>query len=337
MWVARKTLMQEPPSGEPSCRRWLLAKKPVRSLCVVACLLTLTGPCGCRVLRRNDTREVSTVRQFSLRGWDALEQRKFADAESLFVEALRQSSNDDRAQWGISEVLWERGERTEATRHMAKAVELSGANPDLLVRLGQMYLEQDDLDRAAAQADAVLRSHRSNPAAWALKADVLRGRKQYAAAIDAYHRALIYRPDWPDVQVTVAQLYRLSNRPQRALATLDRLSDQRSATQVPPRAFLLRAQSLADLGQHEAALLCLRQTAPILAADQSALLVEFAQVQYQLGDLLAARQSLARALKDAPESTTALALQARLDEAFAQSGGVGSNVTVRTVSAPARQ
>lgn len=327
--------MQEPPSGEPGCARGLLATAPLRSLCAVACLAVLACSCGCRVLRRSDTKDLSTARQFSLRGADALQQRKFSDAESLFVEALRQSPSDERAQWGFSEVLWERGERVEATKHMAKAVELSGANPDLLVRLGQMYLEQDDFDRAAEQADAALRGHRNNPAAWALKGDVLRCRGQHAEAIDAYHRALIYRPDWPEVQVTVAELYRMSNRPQRALATLDRLGDQRSATQVPPRAFLLRAQSLADLGQHETALLCLRQVAPMIAPDQTALLVEFAQTQYQLGDLLEARQSIARALQHAPESKNALALQARLDEAFAQNGGAKPKVPVRSVSGPA--
>lgn len=325
--------MQEPPSGESGCACRLLHSAAVRSLCAAACLLILASPCGCRVLRRNDTKDLSTARQFSLRGADALQQRKFSDAESLFVEALRQSPGDERAQWGFSEVLWERGERAEATKHMAKAAELSGANPDLLVRLGQMYLEQDDFDGAAAQAEAALRGHRNNPAAWALKADVLRCRGQHAEAIDAYHRALIYRPDWPEVQVTVASLYRLSNRPQRALATLDRLSDQRSATQIPPRAFLLRAQSLADLGEREAALLCLRQAAPTLAPDHTALLLEFARAQYELGDLLEARQCIARALKQEPASKEALALQARLDEAFARNGG--PSVPVRTVSGPA--
>lgn len=57
-------------------------------------------------------------------------------------------------------------------------------------------------------------------------------------AISCYQRALFYRPDWPEVQVTVAELYRSTQRPQRALATLDRMADKRSETQVPPRAYL---------------------------------------------------------------------------------------------------
>lgn len=162
----------------------------------------------------------------------------------------------------------DRGELADATKHMGKAVELSnanpelGANPDLLVRLGQMYLDQNNLDLALSQAEAALKSHRNNPAAWALKGDVLRRRGELNSSIDCYQRALIYRPYWPEVQVTVAELYRASNRPQRTLATLDRLCDQSSQSQIPPRAFLLRGQALAALGERDAALLCLRQAAP---------------------------------------------------------------------------
>ncbi len=126
---------------------------------------------------------------------------------------------------------------------MTKAVALSGSNPDLLVRLGQMHLELGDFTRAGENADAALRSRRADPTAWALKADIYRGVGRTEEAIDCYQRAMVYRPDWPEVQVTVAELYRLTNRPQRALATLDRMSDQRSETQVPPRTYLVRSQA----------------------------------------------------------------------------------------------
>jgi Tfp pilus assembly protein PilF len=293
----------------------------IRWACVLAWGVLLVSGGGCRVLRSRDTKDLSVARQLSLRGADALQQRKYSDAESLFVEALHQSPSDERAQWGFSEVLWQRGEREQATKHMAKAVELSGSNPDLLVRLGQMYLEQEDYTRAAQQADLALRTHRNNHAAWALKGDVLRRRGELSASIECYHRALIYRPDWPEVQVTVAELYRLSNRPQRALATLDRLTDQRSEAQIPPRASLLRGQALADLGQQEAASMCLRQAAPHLPADQSQLLYEFAQTQYRLGDLVEAQLCLQRALQSDPANTAALKLQHDIGEAFARHTG----------------
>ncbi len=300
------------------------------TLCIA--LLSVTNLSGCRALSSRDTRVLSSARQLSLRGAEALQQRRYTDAESLFVEALRQSPNDERAQWGYSEVLWHLDERQLATAHMQQAVILSGANPDLLVRLGQMYLEQENFQMAEEQAEAALKSHRKNPSAWSLKADVLRCKGDLNGAITCYQLALINRPDWPEVQVTLAELYRLTDRPRRALATLDRMTDQRSDTQIPPRAFLLRGQALADLGQREAALVCLRQAAPRISPDQSDLLYEFAQTQYQLGDLVEARLCLGRALQKNPESASALQLQSEIEQLFERPGT--PNVPAVTVSSP---
>lgn len=298
----------------------------MRSFCVIICLALVVWLTGCRVLRNRDTRDLTTARQLSLRGADLLELRKYSDAESLFVEALRQSPGDERAQWGFAEVLWERGEREQATKHMARAVELSGSNPDLLVRfnpdwsvrLGQMYLELGRVDLATEQAELVLRSHRNNSAAWALKAQGLRSNGDLDSAISAYHRALIYRPDWPEVQLAVAELYRMTNRPHRALATIDRLCDQHTGSQLPSRTHLLRGQALADLGETNAARLCLRQASPSLPQNQPAVLLEFAAMQKQLGDLVEARLCVSRVLRTEPNNPLAIQIQTELDELFAQ-------------------
>lgn len=262
------------------------------------------------------------ARSLSLRGFESLQQQKYEDAESLFVEALRRSTNDERAQWGYAEVMWQRGQHQAAIEHMSKAVELSGPNPDLynpdlLVRLGQMYLEQGDLVRAREKAEAALRARRHDPTAWALKGDVHRGNSEIEEAICCYQRAMVYRPDWPEVQVTVAELYRQTARPQRALATLDRMADQRSENQLPPRSYLVRSQALADMGEREAAMICLRSAAGRLAPDQSELLYQFAEQQMQLGDLTEARVCLGRALQRDPNHSAAQHLQMELDRQFA--------------------
>ncbi len=113
------------------------------------------------------------------------------------MEALRRCPNDERAQWGYAEVLWERDHQAEAVEHMTKAVALSGSNPDLLVRLGQMHLELGDFTRAGENADAALRSRRADPTAWALKADIYRGVGRTEEAIDCYQRAMVYRRTGP--------------------------------------------------------------------------------------------------------------------------------------------
>lgn len=272
---------------------------------------------GCHSLRPGQhARELLTARQLSLRGADALQQQKWSDAESLFSEALRHSSSDDRAQSGFAEVLWQRQQAAEAIKHMALAAELSGGNPDYLVRLGQMYFEQNDFDRAAAQADAALRGHRHHVDAWTLKADVLRRQGEFDQAIEFYHRALIHRPDSPSAQIALAELYRATSRPQRALATLERLADRRSTDEVPPRAWLLKGQALADLGSYNEAVNCLREAARSTAKDQTPLLIELAQTQFQLGDIVDARICLGQALQRDPHNPHALALQKQLDQSF---------------------
>jgi predicted Zn-dependent protease len=210
-------------------------------------------------LRANrQTRELTAARQMSLRGAEALQQKKYGDAESLFSEAIRQSPADERAQSGYAEVLLQKGQVQAATEHMTKAVETSGGNPDLVVRLGQMHLEQGELSSALVQADLALRNQRTHAGAWALKGDVLRQQRQLQDALDCYHRSLIYHSDAPQVQIALAEIYRQMGRPQRALATLNNLADHHSPELVPPRAWLLKGQALADLGEDAEAKRCLR-------------------------------------------------------------------------------
>ena len=295
-------------SNLSSCCRRLV----VIALCAY-CLL------GCRALRANrQTRELTAARQLSLRGAEALQQKKYGDAESLFSEAIRQNPADERAQSGYAEVLLERGQVQAATEHMTKAVETSEGNPDLVVRLGQIYLEQGELPRAIEQADLALQYQRTHAGAWALRGDVLRQQRHLQAALDCYHRSLIYHSDAPQVQIALAEIYRQLGRPQRALATLDHLADHHSPELIPPRAWLLKGQALADLGEDAEALRCLRLATQYAGETQSGLLLELASAQYGCGDLAEARLCLGRVLRHEPNNPSALHLQSQLDQSFVQ-------------------
>jgi predicted Zn-dependent protease len=254
----------------------------------------------------------------SLRGAEALQQKKYGDAETFFSEAIRQSPADERAQAGYAEVLRQKGQVQSATEHMTSAVEISGGNPDLVVRLGQMHLEQGELPLALAQADLALRNQRTHAGAWALKGDVLRQQRQLQDALDCYHRSLIYRADAPQVQIALAEIYRQLDKPQRALATLNNLADHHSPEQIPPRAWLLKGQALADLGEDAEATRCLRLATQYAGESQCGLLLELASAQYDCGDLAEARLCLGRVLRQEPTNPSALQLQSQLDQSFVQ-------------------
>lgn len=274
---------------------------------------------GCRALRANrQNRELTAARQMSLRGAEALQQKKYADAESLFSEAIRQSPVDERAQSGYAEVLLQKGQVQAAAEHMKKAVETSGGNPDLVVRLGKMHFEQGQLASALEQADLALRNQRTHAGAWALKGDVLRQQRQLREALDCYHRSLIYQSDAPEVQIALAEIYCQIDRPQRALATLNNLADNHSPEQIPPRAWMLKGQALASLGEDAEAKRCLRLASQYAAESQSGLLLELASAQYCCGDLAEARLCLGRVLQHDPSNPSALRLQSQLDQSFVQ-------------------
>ncbi len=290
---------------------------PVRWLLCAAILVCLCGSSGCRSMGSNRrTKELSAARQRSLQGTDEMQQKNWSEAERLFSEALRRSQADERAQWGMAEVLYQRGEFETAIAHMDAAARLSGENPDLLVRLGEMHLQAGRLDEAQANASQALQGNRQCAAAWALRGQALRQRQQLNDALQSYHRALICQPNNPTVQLEIAELYRELQRPQRALATLDRMVDAQAGETVSARAWMLRGQALADLGQRKDAQHCLNMAAEKASDSDIALLVQLAQSQFDAGELAEARICLGRVLQHDPGNAEALAIQVEVGKRF---------------------
>jgi len=292
-------------------------RQQVRGMLCVAIALCLFDSVGCRSIGSNRrTKELSAARQRSLQGTDEMQQKNWPEAERLFSEALRRSQSDERAQWGMAEVLYQRGEFATAIAHMEAAARLSGENPDLLVRLGEMHLQAGRLEEAQANASQALQGNRQCAAAWALRGQVLRQRQQHSEALQSYHRALICQPNNPAVQLEIAELYRELQRPQRALATLDRMGDAQAGANVSARAWLLRGQALADLGQRKDAQHCLNMAAGKASDSDITLLVQLAQSQFDAGELAEARICLGRVLQQDPGNAEALAIQAEVGKRF---------------------
>lgn len=285
--------------------------------CLGVLLLIVVGQIGCRSLQTSrHTRNLTDARQLSLRGAGLLQQQNYTEAGPLFSEALRHSTADERAQWGMAEVHWQNGDQQQAIQHMSQATILSGRNPDLIVRLGEMHLEAGQLDAAFTQAEAALEINRQHAQAWALRAQVLRQQGQSEQALECYQRALIHNADDTDTRVALAEIYHQLGRPQRALATLDQLADSRPTEAIPAEAWILKGQAFAALGEQPDAQHCLRQAAACSEAGDPELLLKLAELQYRAGDLAEARVCLGRALQQNPQNGRALALQAQLDQSF---------------------
>ncbi len=275
------------------------------------------GTVGCRVLRqRGADQQMAGARQLSLRGADALDRDRFQDAELLFSEALQCCPTDERAHWGYAQTLWQKGSKQEAIRHMQEAIRISGTDPEYMVRLGEMYLSIGDLPNAAQQAQLAISEDHRNPQAWSLLGDTHRSMKNWEQALTCYQRAMLLQPDYPEVQLATADIYRQLGRPQRALATLDRMVDLHPTEHSKPESLMVRGLALADMGHQREALAVLNRAAdkmPLENVDQH---VQLATAQYRLGDLVQARMSLGKALQASPAHAEAKRLQSTLDLSF---------------------
>lgn len=280
-------------------------------------LLIAFGGTGCRSLRsQRHIQKLSEARVLSLEGASHLEQENYQEARTLFSEALKHSPEDERAHWGMAEVLWKQGEFTPAAQHMAQATSISGENPDLLVRLGEMYLSEGSLPEALDQAERALARNRQHPEAWALKGQILRAQNELEESLECYLRALSYKPNNPSSRVALAEIYNVMGRPQRALATLDKLADDQSAELIPAKAWLQKGQAWSILGQTADAKKCWRHAALCANDSETDLLLELAKIQYSAGELAESRLCLGRALRNNPNNPLALSFQQQLDESF---------------------
>ena len=294
---------------EPSLVRWLFWWL---SIALIASLNS-----GCRsFVQRTSNSPLVAARQLSLRGADALQRSRQQDAEILFSEALQRSPLDERAHWGYATTLWNRGDRERAVKHMREALRLSGKNPEYAIRLGEMSLEMGDRKSASESALSVLSANRNHADAWALLGDTHQSERDWPAALECYHRALLVRSDYPRVQLSVAELYRHTGRPQRTLATLDHMSDQRATATTDPEVLLIRGQALADLNRREEAAEALAKASERMPSNRVDKQIQLVHAQHRIGELVPARMTLGRLIASNTSDPEVLRLQSMLDLSF---------------------
>ncbi|XZE55446.1 tetratricopeptide repeat protein [Planctomycetaceae bacterium SH139] len=269
---------------------------------------------GCRAIRQHvDSRQSIAARKVSRLGLEAMHEQRWSEAERQFNAALELNQADDRAHWGLSEALWQRGERGEAITHMEQAVRLSGSDPQLVVRLGRMYLEVGRIDDAAEKSQESLHGGREFAATWALQGDVMSALGQDSQALAAYHRALVLEANSPEVHVAIAELYNRQGRYDRLLATLDCLEENVELNACPIRVQYLRGLAMHEMGRPREAVACFEAVVEHNPHDPQAL-VMLAQSQLETGNMAGARQAIERALQLDANSPAARAVVAHMQQ-----------------------
>lgn len=274
----------------------------VHRLCAVLLSMGLLSHAGCRAIGRfGESRQSIAARRLSGQGFQAMHDGRWDVAETLFTDALDVSKSDDRAHWGLAEAYWKRDERDLAVEHMEQAVRLSAGDPKFVERLGRMYLDVGRGDEADSQSRWALQSKRDSPEAWRLRGDCLHASGKDDEALAAYHRALALQPDYPEVQLRAAEIYRDQHRYDRLLATLDRMQDGVGAEGTPPQADMLQGIAMRELGRTEEARRSFIRAAEKDPTDAAPHL-EIAALALETGDVDVARRSLAAATRVGADS-----------------------------------
>jgi tetratricopeptide (TPR) repeat protein len=270
-------------------------------LCALLSVVAVTET-GCRAIRRfGESRQSIAARRLSGQGFQAMHDGQWDIAENLFTDALEFSKTDDRAHWGLAESCWKRNEKELAIEHMEQAVRLSAGDPKFVERLGRMYLQLGRLAEADSHSLWALESKRDSAEAWALRGDCLKAAGNPDDALAAYHRALALQPDYPEVQLQAAEIYRLQRRYDRLLATLDRLQDNVGMDDAPARVDLLQGIAMRQLGRGEEARRCFVRASMKDSTDATPHL-ELASLALERGEVAAAKESLRLAMLLNPDS-----------------------------------
>jgi tetratricopeptide (TPR) repeat protein len=266
--------------------------------CVV--LLLLPTAVGCvGFSRRLQPDDVVLARQIAQRGMDAVDAGNWQKAEDSFAQAVEVCPVDERVQARYADALWHRGARKDALEHMQEAVRLSGSEPELVVRLGEMYLETGDLQQAHNSAERVIMSGRQLASAYRLRGDVRQRQGKPDDALADYHRALAMQPQYPEVQMAIAAVYYQQDRPQRALSTLQALAGSYPSGEEPVALLYWQGLACKALNRPEQAVKHLVQ-AESRGLQSADLLYNLAEARQLAGDSVTAQQTYRRAVELAP-------------------------------------
>jgi tetratricopeptide (TPR) repeat protein len=228
-----------------------------------------------------------------MRGLQAMQSGRAAEAEELFAQAVDACPRDDRARKRYADALLTRGAVDEAIAQMEQAIRLSGDDPQLRVELGEIYLQRGDIEYASRLAEETLREHNQLASAWSLKGKVDQRRGDLEGALAAFHRSLSNGQRDPNVQKMIARIYRQQQRPLRAYSTIQRLARETPPEAIDAELRALQGLALKDLGRLGQAANYLRE-ALVLDPNSSELYYQLAETLLMDGDRANAQLTIAQ-------------------------------------------
>ncbi len=190
-------------------------------------------------------------RQLCRQGIAAMERNQWDDAEPLLAKAVDVCPDAPDARSKYADLLWRRGQRVEAIREMAEAIRLAPDDATLRVAYGEMQLALGNVEAAREAADWALDMQPKLPGAWALRGRLMRHTGKAREALSDMHRAEGLDTKNGAYQMEIADLYLGLNEPDRALATLQRLSSTWSDQEEPGTVLALKGRAYSAMKRYD--------------------------------------------------------------------------------------
>lgn len=221
---------------------------------------SLAAIAGCRLPGWDGPISQSLVesRKLSRQGVAAMDRGQQGEAEKLLAKAVHACPSDLEARRNYAEVLWQRGARKEAIVEMEMVAKAVGEDPAFQVRMAEMYLGAGKTDKAAQSAQLALELDPKSASAWSIHGGVMQAAGQPQLALADYLHALSLDPHDRKILLEVAETYRITNQPDRALQALQTLADNYGPGEEPQQVLYLTGIAYMALGRNENAVESLR-------------------------------------------------------------------------------
>ena len=223
-------------------------------------------------------------------------------AHQLLNSAVQARPRDPVLRENFADTLVQQGDLEGAISQLSHAVEMSGNDARLSVKLGRLHLQSGSWLAASQYAKRALDADRSSAEAWALRAETKLAKGQLSESLADFQRALSHQHRYPEVQFKVAQIQQLLGRPMRAFSAVERLLHQSPDQQQPESALLLAGNLLIELKQPAQAIEKLQIAASRPQASEASF-IALSTAQMAIGQPSQARLTLARAQQIHPAST----------------------------------
>ncbi len=214
-------------------------------------LVLLLGGCRLPGWEGPVSRSLADCRRLSQQGMAALDRGEQEKAETLLAQAVNACPVDAEARRRYAEALWRRGAQKEAIAQLEAAGRVTPDDAALWTRMAEMQLAADQVASAGQTAERALDLDSKLPGAWAVRAGVRRAAGKPQEALADYLRALGYTPNDRAMLREVAELYRQLNQPERALQTLQNLTETYSPGEEPADCLYLTGLAYVALGRYD--------------------------------------------------------------------------------------